>query len=351
MPSLVDKVKSRVETARARRPLLDHAVRMVQHYGTVRGSLQAGAVTYFAFLSVFPILALSFAVVGMIARVFPDAESGLVEAIGQILPGMVGDGAGQISLDTIRDSAPGIASVGLVAVLYSGLGWLSAMRTALLTVFEKPQDEAPSFVLGKLRDLAAMAVLGLVLLLSVGVSSVVTTLSTEILEALGLDAGLKPLLWILALVVGLAASALLFFTFFKLLGDPDAPSRSLWAGALLGAIGFEALKQLSRFLLASTTEQPAFQAFGIALILVVWINYFSRVVMYAASWAHTSRAARAIRDAAVAEEVARMTPEPVEVVVPRPSDLDERKDTAKVFAAGAASGVALAALIRGRSRR
>lgn len=350
MPALVDKVKHRVETARARRPLLDHTVRMVQHYGQVRGSLQAGAVTYFAFLSVFPILALSFAVVGMIARVFPDAESGLVEAIGQILPGMVGDGAGQISLDTIRDSAPGIASVGLVAVLYSGLGWLSAMRTALLTVFEKPHDERPSFVLGKLRDLAAMAVLGLVLLLSVGVSSVVTTLSTEILEALGLDAGLAPVLWVLALVVGLAASALLFFTFFKLLGDPDAPTRSLWAGALLGAIGFEALKQLSRFLLASTTEQPAFQAFGIALILVVWINYFSRVVMYAASWAHTTVASRAIRDAAAAEEVAQVTPEPVEVVVPRPSDLDERKDTAKAFAAGAASGLALVALLRGRSR-
>ena len=28
-------------------------------------------------------------------------------------------------------------------------------------------------------------------------------------------------------------------------------------------------------------------AFGTALILLVWINYFSRVVLYAAAWAHT----------------------------------------------------------------
>ena len=77
--------------------------------------------------------------------------------------------------------------------------------------------------------------------------------------------------------------------------SPRTPHRSLWQGALLGAVGFEVLKQLSRLLLAATKGQPAFQAFGIALILLVWINYFSRVVLYAAAWAHTSRAARAQR--------------------------------------------------------
>ena len=47
---------------------------------------------------------------------------------------------------------------------------------------------------------------------------------------------------------------------------------------------------------ARPTPTP-FQAFGIALILLVWINYFSRVVVLAAAWAHTSPEARAIRDA------------------------------------------------------
>ncbi len=76
---------------------------------------------------------------------------------------------------------------------------------------------------------------------------------------------------------------------------PIVPPRSLWSGALFGAIGFEVLKQLSSLLLSTTEGQPAFQAFGIALILLVWINYFSRVVMYAASWAYTTTAARALR--------------------------------------------------------
>ena len=116
------------------------------------------------------------------------------------------------------------------------------------------------------------------------------------LDALGLGTSLSPLLIVLSVVIGLAANTLLFYALFRLLVEPHAPQRSLWSGALLGAVGFEVLKQLSGYLIASTKQQPAFQAFGIALILLVWINYFSRVVLYAAAFAHTSREARAVSE-------------------------------------------------------
>ncbi len=288
-------LKERFAGARERHPLLDHAVRTVEHYNGVNGNLQAGAVTYFGFISFFPVLALAFAVIGYVARIYTDAEADLVSAIEAVLPGLVGEGKGEISLDDIRKSAPGILSVGIVVVLYSGLGWLSSMRDALLTVFGMPEWDQPNLVIGKLRDLAALASLGVIMVVSVGLSGAVRGLSKQILEWLGLAAGLGWLLALLAVVIGLAASALLFFALFRVLADPEIPPRALWSGALLGAIGFEVLKQASQWLLASTAKQPAFQAFGIALILVVWIYYFSRVVMYAASWAHTHPAARALR--------------------------------------------------------
>jgi membrane protein len=106
-------------------------------------------------------------------------------------------------------------------------------------------------------------------------------------------------------VIGLLASMVLFWALFKVLAEPDIPARALWSGALLGAVGFEILKQASTYLMAATKEQPAFQVFGIALILVVWINYFSRLVMYAAAWAHTSYEARALRELAQQEHAAR----------------------------------------------
>ena len=96
MTSPLARVRVALEHARARSRLLDHALRMQQHYGRVNAGSQAGAVTYFAFLSFVPILALAFFVVGFIARYYPDAQSNLVDGIEHVLPGMIGSVEGQI---------------------------------------------------------------------------------------------------------------------------------------------------------------------------------------------------------------------------------------------------------------
>jgi membrane protein len=98
---------------------------------------------------------------------------------------------------------------------------------------------------------------------------------------------------------------------FRLLVEAHVPGKALVGGALLGAVGFEVLKSAASLLLAQTEGQPAFQAFGVALILLVWINYFSRLVMYSAAWAYTSPAALAERAAeATRAPGAALTPQP-----------------------------------------
>jgi membrane protein len=296
MTSPLARVRVAVEHARARSQLLDHAVRTQQHYGRVNAGSQAGAVTYFAFLSFFPILALAFFVVGFIARYYPDAQSNLVDGIEQVLPGMIGPDEGQISLQSIKSAATTVGLIGLVTLIYSGLGWLSGMRTALQVVFELPRSRRPNLLIGKLRDLVTLAVVGLTMLVSVALSGVVTRFSTDLLDLADLNHDLSWTIEVGAVLVALVANTLLFFVLFTVLARPRTPDRALWQGALLGSLAFEALKQLSSFLLAATHRSPAFQAFGIALILLVWINYFSRIVMYAAAWAYTSPSARAVRD-------------------------------------------------------
>jgi len=313
--SLKTRALALVDRLRERRPLVDHLIRMQAHYGEVKAGQQAGAVTYFGFLSFFPILALSVFVVGYVSQVYPAANGNLREALDTVLPDLIGSGEGQIQLSTLRDFSGLAGMVGLVGVLYAGLGWLSALRDALGTAFATTDREQPGFVGGKLRDLFALVVLGFVLIVSVAVAGLVSSFSSALLELVGLGAELAVLVQVLAVVVGLGANALLFYAMFRLLARPQAPPWSLWSGALLGAVGFEVLKQLSRFLLASTAQQPAFQAFGIALILVVWINYFSRLTLYAAAFAHTSpsaRRARFVREAALGPDLASL------VVVPEP---------------------------------
>jgi membrane protein len=347
--SLLSGVKARIHAVRERRPFVDHVVRMVEHYGKVKGSALAAAVTYFAFLSFFPILALAFAIFGQVTKVYKGAQGTLVDAANSVLPGLVGPPDG-VSLDTLQSSAPGIFSIGILLTLYSGLGWLSGMRQALVAVFEEPPREQPSFVKGKIRDILALLALGSVLIVSVAVSGVTTKLITPILDALQLGPVAGVFLAILAVALGLAANSLLFFAFFRLLAAPEVPTRSLWSGALLGAIAFELLKQLSTYLLKATASSDAFQAFGIALILVVWINYFSRVVVYAAAWAHTSPEARAAREARTVAEQTVEGPRidlasAAEVVRPSSSPASSPK---AAFAAGAAAMLGVVAVVRRR---
>ncbi len=348
--SIVSKVKARIQKVRERRPFVDHLVRMVEHYGKVNGSALAGAVTYFAFLSFFPILALAFAIFGQVTKVYDNAQDTLVDAANSVLPGLVGPPDG-VPLDTLQSAAPGIFSVGILLTLYSGLGWLSGMRKALVEVFEEPPREQPSFVTGKVRDILALLALGSVLVVSVAISGVTTKLITPILDWLQLGPVAGVFLAILAVVLGLAANTLLFFAFFRLLAAPEVPTRSLWSGALLGAIAFELLKQLSTYLLKTTANSDAFQAFGIALILVVWINYFSRVVVFAAAWAHTSPAARAAREA---RTVAEQTVEGPKIDLAAAADLVPASSSPAssspkaAFAAGAAAMLGVVAAVRRR---
>src|SRR5687768_18418387 len=109
--SLVSAAKDRVALVRERRPFVDHLVRMVEHYGNVNGSALAAAVTYFAFLSFFPILALSFAVIGLVSKAYPNADEDLVTAINGVLPNIIG-GPDGLQLETFQENAPGILSVG-----------------------------------------------------------------------------------------------------------------------------------------------------------------------------------------------------------------------------------------------
>lgn len=297
---ITDGLKRRIQEARRNHLAVERLLLTQEHYSKVGASQQAGAVTYFGFLSVFPVLALAVFVVGLISRIYHGAEDTLASAINQVMPGLVGPQHGQLSLDSVQRFTGWAAVGGLLGVLYAGLGWLSSLRTALGTVFCVPKTEQPNFVLGKARDLVTLVILGVVLLVAVVITGLAAGFTADVLGWLGLSTTLGWLLVLVAVVIGLAANALLFFSMFVLLAEPQTPRRSLWAGAVLGGIGFEILKQLSSLLLSSTRGQPAFQAFGIALILLVWINYFSRVVLYAAAFAYVSPAARAQRTAAYA---------------------------------------------------
>jgi membrane protein len=369
-PGLLDRVKIKVAVLRARWAVLDHAVRTFEHMGAVQGTMLAGAVTYFGYLSFFPVLVIAFAVVTIVANVVPEARTALVTAVESIFPGLIGDGQNAaINIDTFETQARAVGVIALLGLFYSGLGWISAARAGLQGVFMVPPKQRRNFFVGKGIDLVVLAVIGLVLILSVGLSSAVTNVTEDVLVLLRVDEipgpGFLWLLRVLGVALGVAASTVLFFAMFRLLPTTDLPRRALAKGALVAALGFEVLKLLAGLLIGLAADNPATAVLGISLVLLVWINYFSQVIMVGAAWAYTSPEARRIRDREAErlrtrEELARrrrlrrerygqrrragLSPVPLEPAAQR------RVDRLSV-AAGALSGATATALVHAVRRR
>lgn len=288
----LDRAKGALVRARERFPVLGHAVRAVTHYVDAQGNNLAAAVTYYGFLSVFPLLIIAFAIVGFVTGDNPVVTRQVTGALQEVFtPRLVGTtDKAPINVARFREATATASIVGSLTLFYTGLGWVGALRASLQDVFTLPREGAPSFAVGKLLDLVALVVLGSTLLVSVSLSTVVTSVTDTVLDFLGIDAlpGYTLLLQGLGLVLGVGTSTLLFFVMYRMLPQPDLPRAALLEGALLAAIGFEALKLVATTLIGAATSRPAAAVAGTFVVLLVWINYFCRVTMLGASWAATS---------------------------------------------------------------
>lgn len=289
----VSRVRQRLDykvaRLRVRSGLVDHLARALAHYNKVLGSQLAASATYFAFLSFFPLVALVFAAVGYVVEYVPGARDAVTSAMSSVLPGMIGTGKNQIDVQAIARNKAGVGIIGLAVLLYSGLGWISALRTSLQAVFAAVAEDGRNFVLNKVFDLVVLVAAGAVLLVSVGVSTAVTAFADFIFTLAHLTRvpGVGVLLWAVAAAVGVAASSVLFFTLYRLLPRHDVPAKKLWRGALLAALGFEVLKQIAGLVLGTVTGNPLYGAFAVLVALLVWINYFDRLTVLGAAWAVT----------------------------------------------------------------
>ncbi|GAA4211057.1 inner membrane protein YhjD [Streptosporangium oxazolinicum] len=271
--------------ARIRWHWLDHLVRTFQRYQIQAGDRLAGAVSYFAFLSFFPIIALAFAVFGYFLSTRPGATEALETAINQYLPGL----AARLPIKQIAESRTSAGVIGLLGLLYAGLGAIDALRGALREI--SMTTEAPlNFFLAKLRDLAALVTVGTTMVTSVLVAGFATQATGVVAGWFGLSGSLvaTATIWLAGLAVSVLTDVVVFLVILRGLGRSRQPLRVLLRGALLGAAGFALLKQLAALILSGTLNNPVYGVFAVVVGLLVWINLSARVIMYAAAWTATA---------------------------------------------------------------
>ena len=286
--SVADK-ESFLTRQRAKRPWLDHLVRAGEAYTERYGNHYAAAITYFSVLSLFPLIMIAFAIAGFVLvgndTLLTEMKNGITEAV----PSGLGDVINDV-VDKAIESRGTVGVIGLLAALYSGLGWMSNLRDALTAQWGQENKQRP-FLSTMLKDLLALLGLGLALGVSFGLSAVGGGLGSWLLGLVGLDddAWALFLLRLATIVLSLAANWLVFLWVLSRLPRERVSAKSAIRGAIAAAIGFEILKQVFTIYLATVTESPAGTVFGPILGLLLFANFVSRFLLFITAWTATAR--------------------------------------------------------------
>lgn len=260
---MIERIRARI---RGRRGLgwLVLALDVQERFGQVRGPFLAAAVTLMAFLSLFPLLVVAIAVAGFVS------SGTSVDVAGEVVDGL-GLERGGTTAEEIRDavgsaedSRRAASVVGLVGLLWSGLGVVGALQNSYNAVWQ---------VEGRgLRDKLA----GLVWLAGALGLFVASFAATAVLAFL--PGSVAPL----GLAVGFGLSVALWSWSSKVLANRAVGWRALLPGAILGAVGFEALKALGALAVPRMVSRASalYGSLGVVFALLAWLFFFGRLVVY-----------------------------------------------------------------------
>ncbi|MFI6845393.1 YihY/virulence factor BrkB family protein [Kitasatospora sp. NPDC050467] len=271
------------------RVLRSRPYRAYEHFTGARGNRLAGAITFFGFLALFPLLTVALAIA--VATLSDTRVAELQKRISDQLPGI----SDALNLPSLVANAGAVGLVGGVLLLISGLGWVDTMRTSVRDVWQLPEDDANP-VLRKARDCVVLCGLGLVSLFSLAASAAGTTLAGRIAEWIGLGTGGPGgyLLTGVGLLIAVASDTVLFaYLLAPFPGVRGQHRGDVLRGAVIGGIGFELLKVLLASYLGSVAGKSLYGAFGVPVALLLWINFVCRLLMYCVAWTATADPAAA----------------------------------------------------------
>ena len=343
-PGLVARLRQRWQDLQDGNPWLAHALRANQRVNDVRGSYFAAGITFFSFVSLFPLILVVVAVLGFVLRGAPGVETDLLRKVQDSAP----QGTQEILSNLIgaaRTNAGALGIAGIVSGLLTGLGWISNLREGTRAMWKLPRFEAP-FVASKLADLSAFGGLLLGGAVSIGATGALAGVTGALLRAVGLDGvpGAGTVTVIIGILIAVLANLVIMVWFLSRLPRVEVPRPVLVRGAFLAAIGFEILTLIGTWYIKRITGSAAGGVFGTVLGVLVYVNLVARFLLYASAWTATGT-----------EGVAPPVPEVVTADPgpdPAPQPVSPARVAGVLVGAGAAIGGATVGLtVRRMNRR
>jgi YihY family inner membrane protein len=243
-------------------------VAVIKKYNDDSAGRQAALLTYYSFLSVFPLLLILTTVVDSLISGNEHIRSVIIKGITNYFP-LLGN---QLSTHVHRLHSNGLPLIlGLLLVLYGTRGVANAFSRGVQDIWGIPKNHRDAFpkTLYKSMLLVIFGGAGLIL------ASVIASLASS--AGRGLDFR----------ILSIAANFIMLFWLFRLLLDLSLPAhvplKETRIGAAAAAIGLIIVQMLGGYILAHELKHLSalYSYFAVTLSILFWIYLQAQVLYYA----------------------------------------------------------------------
>jgi membrane protein len=257
-------------------PAVQLFVCTVEGAGSHDAGQRAAGVAYYAILSIFPLLLGLIAVFGFFLPSV-DFQDALLKFVGDNIPG-----ATNVLKDNIAGiiRLRGVMSILSIIVLFWGA---SALFSAISLAINRAWDinKSRSFFIRKASEMGMVFGTGILFLLSLGASAIVTFMR----GALNLPATNDAKVYLSGRIIAFVLMFTVFLLLYKLVPNIKTYWRNVWLGALLATVLFELARTIFLFFLQNFANyQIIYGSITSIIILLIWIYYSAFILILGAEF-------------------------------------------------------------------
>lgn len=245
---------------------------VIKKHSEDESGYQAALLTYYAFLSLFPLLLVLTTLASLLASQHPELQHDVIRGTTNYFPVL----GSQLSDHIHSLHKNGLAlAIGIIFTLYGARGVADVFRRGVQNIWSVPKTQRAGFPRTIFNSLVTIIVGGF--------GFIIASISTGLAASAGHGAGFR----LLSVAVNLF---ILFWLFTFLLNHclpRHVPIKDTRSGALAAAIGLVILQALGGYLLKAELQHldALYSYFAIALGLLFWIYLQAQILYYAVTLA------------------------------------------------------------------
>ena len=258
----------RLDRWQQRFPRVGFPIAVVYKFTDDMGNYLAALLTYYAFISILPLLLLASTILSILLVGHPEWQAYLLDSALSQFP-VVGK---QLKAPAALGGGTAGVVIGALGALYGALGVAQALQHAGNTVWHVPRNRRPNPFLARGRSLLIIGSVGLGLIAIVLGSALMTVLFTDKLTALAATFG-----------AGVVMLTVVFTVAFQIAPKRRIPWRDLLPGAVLAAVLFQSLQSFGYAFVSRVIRNASDTnaVFALVLGMLAYLYVASMIVVLA----------------------------------------------------------------------